>query len=369
MKNLINTIIYPIKMKQLFKKDSKNKIRIWKIYTQGAELIQESGLEAGKLVKHSKICIKKNVGKSNETTSEQQALSELESSYKDKLTEGYFETKELAESEEVILPTLAKSYNDHKNKIDWNNTYVQRKFDGMRCLAIIEGDYITLKSRDGKVIENMEHIIDELSIGSFKTKDLVLDGELWMEGSFQDNMKAIKKKRPGVTEKIQFNVYDIVSDDEFQIRNQQITTILLDNKFKNTVVVETYKIFNEIALKDYHKQFISEGFEGTMVRTGTSGYPINKRSDSLLKYKDFKDMDLEILDITPAEQRPEQGVPHFELNGKSFKSGVRMSHEDREDLLINKSKYIGKIANIRYFELTDDGIPRFPIMIGIHVDR
>jgi len=37
--------------------------------------------------------------------------------------------------------------------------------------------------------------------------------------------------------------------------------------------------------------------------------------------------------------------------------------------LTNKEKYIGKLANIRYFELTDDGIPRFPVMIGIHEDR
>ena len=63
------------------------------------------------------------------------------------------------------------------------------------------------------------------------------------------------------------------------------------------------------------------------------------------------------------------GTPHFELNGKRFKAGVKMSHSDREDLLTNKKEYIGKIANIRYFELTDDGIPRFPVMIGIHTDR
>ena len=356
-------------MKTLYKKDSKGKIRIWKIWTEGAELKQSAGLKDGKLVEHIKTCKGKNIGKSNETTPEEQAKSELESTYQSKFSEGYFKTEAEVASEVVILPTLAKSYNDHKDKIDWDNTYCQRKYDGMRCLAFIKGSNIILKSRDGKIIENMQHITDELSMCSLNTIDLVLDGELWMEGTFQDNMKAIKKYRKGITENIRFNVYDLVSNEEFQIRNQRIGTIIRSNKFKYVKEVETHKIFNEKALIDYHKQFISEGFEGTMIRTGSIGDPLNKRSDKLLKYKDFKDIDFKIIDITSNDANPLHGTPHFELDGKQFKAGVKMSHDDRQDLLTNKDQYIGKMANIRYFELTDDGIPRFPVMIGIHYDR
>ena len=32
--------------------------------------------------------------------------------------------------------------------------------------------------------------------------------------------------------------------------------------------------------------------------------------------------------------------------------------------LKNKDKYIGKRATIRYFQLTPDGIPRFPYAVG-----
>ncbi len=106
-------------MKELFKKDSKNKIRIWKIYTKGAELIQEAGLLEGKLVKNAKFCTGKNIGKSNETTPERQALLELESTWLSKKDEGYFETLDEVNSIEVILPMLAKSYNDEKKKVDW----------------------------------------------------------------------------------------------------------------------------------------------------------------------------------------------------------------------------------------------------------
>src|SRR6478609_6047858 len=105
--------------KVLYKNDSKGKKRIWKIYTKGAELIQEAGLLDGKLVKNAKFCTGKNIGRSNETTPEDQALLELESTWLSKKDEGYFETISEVDSIKVILPMLAKSYGDEKKKVDW----------------------------------------------------------------------------------------------------------------------------------------------------------------------------------------------------------------------------------------------------------
>ena len=83
---------------------------------------------------------------------------------------------------------------DEKDKIDWSTAYIQPKLDGMRCLAHIKANgQVTLVSRDGKVIQNMDHIIRELS--TIK-QDIILDGELYAHGlSFQENMKLIKKAR------------------------------------------------------------------------------------------------------------------------------------------------------------------------------
>tara|TARA_R110000868_G_scaffold124334_2_gene328758 strand:+ start:19 stop:1092 length:1074 start_codon:yes stop_codon:yes gene_type:complete len=357
-------------MKTLFKKDSKGKIRVWTVYSVDFEdgtsqLIQKSGLKDGKLVEHSKYCIGKNIGKSNETDPSKQAILELKSLVCDKLSEGYFLTEDEAENEKVILPVLAKDYKKESKKVDWDNCFIQRKYDGMRCLAHCKSDgSVTLVSRDGKIIENMQHIINDLS----KIKDdIIIDGELWCEGTFQDNMKLIKKYRKGETEKIKYNIYDVVSYYSFNSRFALLKSTI--NETNNLKFVETIRISNEEDILQYHKQFISEGFEGTMVRTGVNGYQINKRSSDLLKYKDFSDIALTIIDITPNESNPLHGTPHFELNGKRFKAGCKMSHDDRADLLLNKQHYIGKTAEIRYFELTDDGILRFPVMVGIRLDK
>jgi DNA ligase-1 len=362
--------------KTLYKLDSKSKIRVWSIWTEDGILIQEAGILDGKLVQHSKQCKSKNVGKSNETSPEEQALLELESECKGKLTEGYFETIEEAKNEIVILPMLAKSYDDEKHKIDWikDKVYIQPKLDGQRCLAFIKNNVVKLISRDGKVIENMDHI--KLSL-SFIMEDCILDGELYsMElGTFQENMKAIKKYRSGITEKIKYNVYDCITEENFTKRFNKAQKLI--EGIQNTEIVTTMSILNDKEINLFHNSYISNGYEGSIIRWGNSEYKINGRSSNLLKYKNFQDLDAEIIDILPNDANSLHGTPLLKysvnkLSGVSssiFKAGVKMSHEDRVDLLANKHLYIGKLANIRFFEWTDDGNPRFPVMIGIHIDR
>lgn len=355
--------------KELYKKDSKGKLRIWKIYTNGAELIQEAGLIDGKLVKNSKVCTGKNIGKSNETTPEKQALLELESEWKDKLDKGYFETLTEVEATEVILPMLAKSYKDEKDKIIWDeNVYIQPKLDGMRCLAHISNKEVKLISRDGKTIEGLEHITEYL-IG--KDINIILDGELYAHGkSFQENMRLIKKYRPGETEAIKFHVYDSISDDPYWIRRNR--AILAANKCPEIVLVQTDRITGEKDLKVYHSKFIGAGYEGSIIRHGTEGYKVKGRSSSLLKYKDFIDIAIKIKDIEPAPQRPEWAVPVFEWKGAlndELRAGMKFSHEERKEWLLNKRNYIGKTAEVRFFEYSDEGVPRFPVCVGIRLDK
>lgn len=356
---------------RIYKVDSTGKDRYLHIWTDEDILYQESGVvDTDNPVIHKKTCTPKNVGKSNETTGKEQAKLEKASLIKEKLREGYFKTlKEAQENKntnEVILPMLAKTYKDHKDKIDWTNCYVQPKLDGMRCLAVIKNGVVKLISRQGKEITTVPHIVYELK----KLKrNIILDGELYLHGvGFQNNMKLIKKNRPGETDKIKYHIYDTVSDSSFKDRNTNLETLQIDG-IDNCEFVETFEITSEESIKHYHSQFLAEGYEGSIVRWGDAGYKIDGRSENLLKYKDFQDIALPIKNITPNEVNANHGTPWFELKGKKFKAGCKLSHEDREDLLTNKDKYIGKTAELRYFELSDEGTPRFPVMCGIRLDK
>ena len=362
-------------MKKLYKRDSKGKIRTLELSTEGSLFVQVSGIIDGKKVRHEKECKPKNRGKSNATTAIGQADIECAAKLIIKLSEGYFETKEEAEDEEVLMPMLAKVYDEHSKKIDWeSDVFVQPKLDGMRCLAVIKEGKVTLLSRKNKEIVTMDHIASEL----VDLPDMILDGELYAHGkTFQENMKLIKKYRKDKSEEVKFHTYDMVMDKPFDDRYDILEEIHA-TPFRNIDLVETIGILDEDSIKGIHSEYLKDGYEGTMIRWGDSGYKVNGRSHNLLKYKDFQDITAKIIDIEPAEQRPTWGVPVLSCTIKNvdgstrditFRAGTKMSHDEREDLLQNKGNFIGQTGEVRFFEWTDEGLPRFPILVGFRLDK
>lgn len=358
-------------MKTLYKKDSKGKLRVLNIWAEGADLVQTSGLADGKLVEARKTCKGKNLGKSNQTTPEQQAEQEMKSKIIEKLKTDYFETEKEAMNTEVVLPMLAKDYKKEFKKVDWKkNVYTQPKLNGMRCFAIITGGNVKLISRENTDIleqhgNSMKHLVPELA----KLPSGVYDGELYAHAyTFQENMELIKKYRPGESENVKLHVYDFVSDKPYGDRN---TKLIQNTKDCDVIsIVPTKIIYNEEQLKENHSKYLSEGFEGTIIRHGDTGYELNHRSSSLLKFKDFIDITAKIVDVIPMENRPKQArLVCTAKNTDEFKANLKFSHADREMILKKKAEYIGKTAEIRFFEYTDDGLPRFPVCVGFRLDK
>jgi DNA ligase-1 len=347
-------------MKQtIYKKDTKGKIRIISFEAKDGTIVRQTGLLNGKLIENVTVCHPKNVGRKNATTAQEQAEAEIKSLMKAKLEEGYFETIEQASTIEFISPMLAKEYSKEKHKIEYP-CYVQPKLDGMRCLK----NKTVLTSRENKVIDTLPHIQKELD--SLRT---LLDGELYAHGkSFQENMSLIKKNTEE-SSLIKFHVYDLVMTNTcFRDRYNLLKYYVED--CEHIELVPTYRINSEEELKKYHAQFLAEGYEGTMIRHGDEGYKVNGRSSNLLKYKDFLDIACKIVGVRPSSRRPTQGNFICELpDGKQFKTGMKYSNAEREEILTNKNTYIGLTAEIRFFEYTDDGIPRFPVCVGTRLDK
>lgn len=348
----------------LYKKDSKGKIRILNIETKGSTIIQVSGLRDGKTVTNISQCEPKNIGRSNETTGEEQAILEARAKFEKKLKEGYFTTSQKAQDSIVYLPMLAKVFAKEKSKISYP-CYAQPKLDGMRALNFSGGN---LMSRSGNIITTVPHV---QLLRHPEGKQIILDGELYAHGlSFQENMKIIKKVRPGQTEKVMHHVYDIVSNHPFGIRTEMLKEYAVHHP--GMVIVETLTIRDEASLMRYHEQNIRRGYEGTIVRHGFDGYKLNGRSSSLLKLKDFHDLSLALKDVIPSEKRPTHGKPLFHWDGAEdniLGAGLSISHAEAEDLLTNKHLHIGKTCEIRFFEYSDTGVPRHPVMHGFRLDK
>lgn len=344
----------------IYKKDTLGKIRYITLDVRGGEIYQCSGvMGSSKSLTTIRKCKAKNVGKANETTPNEQAKIELQSILNRKLREGHFQTEEEARNNTVLLPMLAKSANITAIKFP---IFMQPKLDGIR--AVFDGT--RLMSRKNKEIDTMSHIVDVLP------KGVTFDGELYLhEASFQDNMKLIKKiSKDNI--KVKYHIYDMPTfSGGYSDRSNElfrIHTKLAD--FSCIEFVETLVVSTVDELKKVHQDFLNKGYEGSIIRLDGFKYEYNKRSNSLLKYKDFIDETYKIVNVLPSDKIPSHGTIVCEISsGKTFKCGMKVSHSDREEILTNKEYYIGKTAEVRFFEYTDGGLPRFPIFHGVRLDK
>ena len=104
-----------------------------------------------------------------------------------------------------------------------------------------------------------------------------------------------------------------------------------------------------------------------MVRNKQGMYQLGARSYDLQKYKEFEDKEYKVTAFTDG-QGLEKGLVIWTCEtpeGKHFQVRPRGTHEERatifKDVTKHPAKYIGKELTVRFQELSDDGIPRFPV--------
>lgn len=355
----------------LYKLDSKWKVRVLKIIAEWDRLFQISWVLNGKLITHDKQITDKNVWKSNYKTAEEVCISTAQSLVNLKLREWYSTNKEEVEKADTISidAMLAKPYKDHKDKIDYTTCYVQPKLDGQRCIAKLDWEWwVQLLSRTRSIIDTVPHIEEELK--KYRGMPIILDWELyghWLD--FQTNISLIKKFRPGETDNlIKYHIYDTIDEQPFWIRvwrawfySEKITS------------VETCRANSEETIDTYHAKYISEWYEGSIIRYWSTAYQM-KRTDKLLKRKDFEDITATVIDVEPQEANPKLWTfilewLEWKALWKKFKWVLKWTHAEREEVLTNKNKYIGKTMEIRFFEYSQDWVPRFPVVLWVRLDK
>ena len=124
----------------VYKKTSTGKIQQWRAWVERTEtgylLKVESGQTDGKLTETVGQVIDEGKQK---RTAEEQAIFEANSKLKKKRDEAYFDSIEAAQTQVKLLPMLAHPFDKRKHNINYP-AIVQRKFDGVRCLAVLNSD-------------------------------------------------------------------------------------------------------------------------------------------------------------------------------------------------------------------------------------
>jgi len=284
--------------------------------------------------------------------------------------------------------------------------FSQPKLDGIRCIAMREG----LFTRTGKPITAVPHIHEALEPFFEKYPNGTLDGELYNHAYKDDFNKIIHLvRKQNLTEEhlaeskkmIQYHIYDApvigeislgryinYATDSIGVAHSCLTekdlfsdrTSVMDAQFSNLgidgrslhgepnplVIVETTEVNSREHLDELYADYVEVGYEGQMIRLDAP-YE-NKRSSKLLKRKEFVDEEYEILGYDEGTGNREGTVKHFKFknkDGRKFNSNVKGTFEYMTKLLERGDELVGKQATIKYFNLTPDGVPRFPYVIAI----
>jgi ATP-dependent DNA ligase len=391
--------IFPI----LYGTEKNGKVKMWKAHVLHDKLknIAQAVIEFGQIDGKHQIITRdydkgKNIGKKNETTSVQQCILETRRKWLDKKEKESYseekseekgvenvEEKKDEKKEEKIFPMLAHVYEPVTSKKKKNDIsypcYVQPKLDGLRCVVYqnLNGE-IRFQSRTGAYFDGMMHLIPSL-VGFFKKNpSLVLDGELYTDRDvmpFEELAGLIKKKKLTETDyerltNVIYHVYDIVDETiPFSERYDRLEK-LFDEHVNFVNLVDTYEIETKDQFRAFFSRFVQDGYEGIMLRNKDGMYRCNYRSHDLQKYKEFIESEYEITGFKEGDGRDKGTVIWLCKNsdGNEFSVRPRGTVEFRRECFTNGSSYIGKKLTVIYQELSEMGIPRFPVGKAIRED-
>lgn len=355
----------------LYCKDALGDMRYWRITVYPlddlVQLTTEYGLVSGvNQVAHRSI----SEGFQGRNMLEQ-AILEANKAIKDKIAQSYTPNKS-GEPDPTIapLPMLAHLFEKHKHKLEYP-VIVQPKLDGLRCIAVCEDSgVVSAWSRTGKLIESCGHITEELE--HYMRPGQVFDGELYNHKIKFNKLSGAIRQKQEVANEVEYHIYDTILDESQAIRQHEVNEFFRMNQPSHFIYpVPSMFADNEQEICSIVGLALNAGFEGGIVRSQLNAYRSKYRSPHMLKVKNFKDDEFTIAGVVEGKGKDE-GAAIFQCwakNGEGFNVRPAMSYEERARIYETRESFIGKKLTVKYFELSEKGIPRFPVGIRIRGDE
>ena len=257
---------------------------------------------------------------------------------------------------------------------------IQPKLDGDRARAMVgQGNRPVLLSSEEKPIVSLPHIVQELDKCFSSAPTLILDGELYIPGCAHQEIHGIvsrKKELHPNHERVEYHIFDIAV--ESPDLTQEVRTSILEEIIRPMVkeskalkIVSTDWVSSPEGISNYLSKFLDEGYEGFILRNRTGIYR-PKRSTDMMKFKPRRTDTYEIVGTT--EEVSIEGIPKGTLGAFLCKkdnqifgvgTGPALTREARQSLWKDRASLVGKLLVVKYQQLTEGGIPRFPVAVEI----
>ena len=358
--------------------------RVWEVRIENAEAVIRWGIEGSEHEQERRLHFTE--GKQKRSPHHQAIMESLSRARKvlrrgyrvDVVSDGaYLRLLEAEKQDLPPLPCLAYNMNFSAGNLeDTAKVVIQPKLDGLRCI----GDLLTGKlwSRTRKPF-NVPGVSERL-VGSGSGELRWVDGELYRHGiGIQQLNSMIRNNQENNAAKsdVQFHVFDAVLDrpflERFKAVEQWIDGLRHKTDAEDQVVqlVETLQC-EAAKIEEWHTHFVGLGYEGVMIRpVNNVAYESGKRTKNLLKCKKFFTEEYDLVEILPQRfenngQIVTASVTVLTPDGQVFQATPKCSIAEKQEMWDNREMYANGQwkAIIAFTELTERGVPRFPVLVG-----
>lgn len=341
-------------MKTLYKLSATKTMMQWSIsgILERSEITITYGHVGGAMQTQIDKVVTNNSGRSLK----EQILLEIKSRISRQLAKGYRVSPQEAmlhiNKNELDLdrPMLALQF-DKVRYFDPIKAFRQFKYDGHRCLMTCQDGEILAYSRNGKIMDTLDHIKEGMQLAEGET----VDGEVYCHGYPLQTIASWCKREQPNTSRLRYMVYDTILPVPYSKRFEKIKSM---NLGPCTEIAETWQTSRPV--EEDLKMSIARGYEGLMLRCGDLGYDSGKRSSSLIKVKEALDDEFQVIGID--ESADGWAILVCKTSqGKEFRVSAPGSMDNKRRILQSADKYIGEWIRVEYFSETIEGIPFHPV--------
>lgn len=258
--------------------------------------------------------------------------------------------------------------------------YASRKIDGVRCSFYYKDGGVRTASRGGEHYDYSTTFMrnNPKLIQFFENHpDIVLDGELYKHGKSLQQISGaarLEKDTAGM-DWLEYYIYDVMDSTKmFEERLEVLHDIESElslgfNPNKEWEegelrfqMVPQEKVVGWTNIQKLHDKYVSEGFEGVVIRDPSKVYNFGGRTNAMIKVKMYKDAEFEIIGYEEG-LRPEDMVFVCQTElGAKFEAKPMGPRELKYEYLDRMDEIIGKMATVKYFYLSDEGVPLQPVL-------
>lgn len=279
----------------------------------------------------------------------------------------------------VIKPMLAKKQDDVTNRKIFDKEWLcSRKLDGVRCLMYWDGSEIHTASRGGEGYDPATtHIRENQALIDFfkENPTVILDGELYRHGKTLQQISGAARleKNAYDSDWLQYWIYDCYDKANPDITAENRLNFLGGIDWINVYdspedIVDDICLLNHIPVSGedniwkLHDQYVSEGFEGCVIRDPDRPYKPKGRSNDMIKFKQYQSEDFKVIGYKLGLRGSEDMVFTCELpDGRTFEAMPCGTREIKEEYVTNfETKYKNHLAECTYFNYSDEGKPTQP---------